>query len=120
VEERMRLMYHGASGEGHLTLERFVEVCCEAPAKMFGLYPQKGAIEAGSDADVVIFDPSVTSVITVDTNHMNVDYSCYEGMEVQGKIDLVMSRGRVLVEGDRYLGSPGDGRFLQRGPCQLV
>ena len=120
VEERMRLMYHGAAGEGHMTLERFVDVCSTAPAKMFGLYPQKGAIEVGSDADVVIFDPSVTSTITADTNHMNVDYTCYEGMQVQGQIDLVMARGRVLVENGQYFGSPGDGRFLERGPCQLT
>jgi dihydropyrimidinase len=120
VEERMRLMYHGAVGEGHLTLERFVDVCCTAPAKMFGLYPRKGAIELGSDADIVVFDPDVRTVVSVDTNHMNVDYSCYESKEVQGKIELVMSRGRVIVENDVYLGAPGDGEFLKRDLCQML
>jgi dihydropyrimidinase len=120
VEERMRLIYHGAVGEGRLGVERFVEVCATTPAKMFGLYPQKGTIAVGSDADIVVFDPNVTTEMTVRTNHMDVDYSCYEGKQVQGKIELVMARGRVLIEGDRYLGSPGDGRFLSRDTCQYL
>lgn len=120
VEERMRLIYHGAVAEGHLSLERFVEVCSATPAKMFGLYPQKGTIAIGSDADIVIFDPDTVTTISVDTNHMRVDYTAYEGMAVQGRIEKVMSRGRVIVDGDTYLGSPGDGRFLTRAANQYL
>jgi dihydropyrimidinase len=120
VEERMRLIYHGAVGEGHLSLERFVEVCSATPARMFGLYPKKGTIAVGSDADIVVFDPNVTTTMTVGTNHMNVDYTCYEGKEVQGKIEMVLSRGRVLIEADQYLGRPGDGEFLARSTNQCL
>ena len=120
VEERMRLIYHGAVADGHLSLERFVEVCSATPARMFGLYPQKGTIAVGSDADIVIFDPEAVTTMTVDTNHMDVDYSAYEGKQVQGKIELVMSRGRVLIEDGTYHGKPGDGRYLRRTTNQYL
>ncbi|MDH4118437.1 MAG: dihydropyrimidinase [Acidimicrobiia bacterium] len=120
VEERMRLIYDGAVSDGRMSLERFVEVCATTPAKMFGMYPKKGTIAIGSDADIVIWNPEVTSMMSVDVNHMNVDYSCYEGKEVQGKIELVMSRGNVLIENDTYLGKPGDGRFIERDTNQYL
>jgi dihydropyrimidinase len=120
VEERMRLIYHGAVGEGRLSLNRFVEVTATAPAKMFGLFPQKGTIAIGSDADIIVFDPNVTTTMTVETNHMDVDYSCYEGKEVQGKIETVIQRGNVLIEDDAYHGTKGDGRYLKRGTCQYL
>lgn len=120
VEERMRLIYHGSVGLGRLSLERFVEVCATTPARMFGLYPQKGTIAVGSDADIVIFDPNVTTTINVDSNHMDVDYSAYEGKEVEGKIEMVLSRGRVLIEDGRYLGQPGDGKYLVRDVSQCL
>ncbi len=120
VEERMRLIYHGAVAEGHLSLERFVEVCSATPAKMFGMYPKKGTIAVGSDADMFIFDPNTTTTMSVEVNHMNVDYSCYEGKEVQGKIETVLSRGRVLVEDGSYHGSPGDGAYLKRDTNQYL
>ncbi|MBT8213601.1 MAG: dihydropyrimidinase [Acidimicrobiia bacterium] len=120
VEERMRLIYHGAVSEGRLSLNRFVEVTATAPAKMFGLYPQKGTIAIGSDADIVIFDPETTTTVSVDTNHMDVDYSCYEGKEVQGKIETVLARGKVLIDSDQYLGSKGDGHYLARDTNQYL
>ncbi len=120
VEERMRLIYDGAVTDGRMSLERFVEVCATTPAKMFGMYPKKGTIAIGSDADIVIWDPDVTSKMSVDVNHMNVDYTCYEGKQVKGKIELVMQRGNVLIEDDQYLGSPGDGQFISRGTNQYL
>jgi dihydropyrimidinase len=120
VEERMRLIYDGAVSDGRMSLERFVEVCSATPAKMFGMYPKKGTIAVGSDADIVIWDPDVETVMSVEVNHMDVDYSAYEGKTVQGKIELVMSRGRVLIENDTYHGSPGDGNFIARDTNQYL
>ncbi|MEE8486205.1 MAG: dihydropyrimidinase [Acidimicrobiia bacterium] len=120
VEDRMRMIYHGAIGEGRLSLNRFVEVTATAPAKMFGLYPQKGTIAIGSDADILIWDPNATHTMSVEHNHMDVDYCCYEGTEVQGQIDKVLSRGRVLISDGEYHGSKGDGKYLKRGLCQYL
>ena len=120
VEHRMDLLYQGAVVEGRLGLNRWVEVCATAPAKMFGLYPHKGAIAVGSDADIVVYDPNAHQTLSVDAHHMNVDYSCYEGLELTGKVDLVMSRGRVVIENGEYTGSAGDGQFLKRGLNQLL
>ena len=120
VEERMRLIYDGAVSDGRMSLERFVEVCSATPAKMFGMYPKKGTIAVGSDADIVVWNPDVETVMSVDVNHMDVDYSAYEGKTVQGKIELVMSRGRVLIEDDTYHGSPGDGDFIVRDTNQYL
>lgn len=120
VEERFGLIYHSAVAEGRLSLNRFVEVVATAPSKMFGLFPQKGTVAVGSDADLVILDPAARRTITVDDIHMAVDYTCYEGKEVEGQIELVMSRGKVLVEDNQYHGHKGYGQFLKRGPCQLL
>ncbi len=120
VENRMQLIYHGAVAEDRLSVNRFVEVCSTTPAKMFGMYPDKGTIAIGSDADIIILDPNGTHVISADTHHMNVDYSCYEGLEVQGKIETVLSRGRVIIENDQYKGAKGDGRYLRRGSNQYL
>ena len=120
VEERLRLIYDAAVSENRMSLERFVEVCAATPAKMFGLYPKKGTIAIGSDADIVIWDPRAESTMSVDTNHMRVDYSAYEGREVTGRIELVMSRGRVLISDDSYHGSPGDGAYLPRATNQYL
>ncbi len=120
VEERMRLIYDGAVSDGRMSLERFVEVCSATPAKMFGMYPKKGTIAVGSDADIVIWNPDVESVMSVDVNHMDVDYSAYEGKTVQGKIEMVLSRGRVLIENDTYHGSPTDGDFIARDTNQYL
>jgi len=120
VEDRMRLIYHGGVGEGRFDPSRFVEITATSPAKMFGLYPQKGTIEEGSDADIVVWDPNATHTMSVQTSMSNADYNCYEGLEVTGDIELVMARGAVIVEGGEYTGSPGDGRYLPRGTCQLL
>jgi len=120
VENRMELIYHGGVHEGRLGLNRFVEVTSTTPARMFGLYPQKGTIAVGSDADIVVFDPDATHVISAETHHMWVDYSCYEGLEITGKVETVLSRGRTIIEDDAYHGSPGDGRYLRRGTNQYL
>jgi dihydropyrimidinase len=115
VEERLDLLHQGVLA-GHLSRERWVEVCSTAAARMFGLSGRKGAIAVGLDADVVVYDPQRRHTLSAATQHSAVDYSCYEGLEVQGGSDLVISRGRVIVEDGRYLGRPGDGRFLARQP----
>jgi dihydropyrimidinase len=113
VEDRFTLLYGGVE-TGRIGLNRFVELVATAPAKMFGLYPRKGTIAPGSDADIVVFDPHVERVISAASHHMNVDYSCYEGMPVRGLPEIVMQRGSVLVEDGTFHGSPGQGRFLPR------
>jgi dihydropyrimidinase len=118
VEHRMELIYHGGVHEGRLGINRFVEVTATSPARMFGLYPQKGTIAVGSDADIVVFDPDLSHVISAETHHMWVDYSCYEGLEITGKVETVLSRGRTIIEDDAYHGSAGDGRYLRRGGNQ--
>jgi dihydropyrimidinase len=114
VEDRMDLMHDGGVVAGRISRERWVEVCSAAPARMFGLAGRKGIVAPGADADLVVYDPSRRHVISATTHHMDVDYSCYEGREVQGASDVVLSRGKVIVEGGRYVGAKGDGRFLKR------
>ena len=113
VEERMDLVFQGVVN-GRMTRERWVEVTSTAAARIFGLAGRKGVIAPGYDADIVIYDPEKKHVLSASTHHMNVDYSCYEGMEVQGHSDIVLSRGRVIVEDGEYRGSKGHGRFLRR------
>ena len=114
VEHRMDLIYQGVA-MGELSLERWVETCSTTPARMFGLYPQKGVIAPGSDADIVLYDPAAKTEISVDTHHMSMDYSAYEGYTIDGKVDTVMSKGRVLIEDDTYHGEKGHGAYLRRG-----
>ncbi|MGF1652715.1 MAG: dihydropyrimidinase [Actinomycetales bacterium] len=114
VEHRMDLVYQGVV-TGKLPLTRWVETCSTTPARMFGLYPQKGVIAPGSDADVVVYDPRATTRISVETHHMTIDYSAWEGWEIDGGVDTVMARGKVVVSGGQYRGTKGDGRFLRRG-----
>ncbi len=120
VENRVELIYQGGVAEGRLSLNRWVEVCSTNPAKMFGLYPKKGTIAVGSDADLVIFDPRGTHTISADTHHMRTDYSCYEGLEVAGSVDVVLSKGKVIIEEGAYSGSPGDGEYLKRDLNQYL
>jgi dihydropyrimidinase len=87
---------------------------------MFGLYPRKGVIAAGSDADIVIYDPAASQELSAARHHMNVDYSAYEGMQITGRVDTVLSRGAVVVGTGEYRGTPGHGSFLQRGACQYL
>jgi len=114
VEDRFTLLYGGVEA-GHIDLNRFVELVATAPAKMFGLYPRKGTIAVGSDADIVVFDPNEEMTISAKTHHMNVDYSCYEGMKVRGVTKTVLSRGDVVIEEGKYVTKPGRGQFLKRG-----
>ncbi|HYK66390.1 MAG TPA: dihydropyrimidinase [Streptosporangiaceae bacterium] len=119
VEHRMDLLHQGVVA-GQLTLSRWVEVASTTPARMFGLYPRKGVLAPGSDADIVIYDPAAGQVLSATSHHMNVDYSAYEGMHVTGRVDTVLSRGTVLVEAGEYRGAPGHGSFLARGACQYL
>jgi dihydropyrimidinase len=120
VEHRMSLIYSGGVAKGRFSVNRFVELVSTTPAKLFGLYPRKGTIAVGSDADLVIFDPKRKHTISVKTHHMRVDYSMFEGIEVTGMADLVMSRGRVVIEGEKFLGRAGQGEFLKRSTYAQV
>ena len=118
VENRMSLVFNGGVVEGRISLNRFVELTSTASAKMFGLFPKKGTIAVGSDADIVIFNPDRKETISVNnsvTHHMKVDYNAYEGFEVTGVSETVISRGKIIVENCEYLGKKGDGQFLKRG-----
>ena len=119
VEHRMDLIYQGVL-QGEITLPRWVELCSTTPARMFGLYPRKGVIQPGADADIVIYDPEASWSISVDNHHMNMDYSAYEGFEIQGKVDTVLSRGTVVVENETFHGQSGHGQYLRRGLSQYL
>lgn len=114
VEHRLDLIFQGVDA-GEISLARWVEVTSTTPARMFGLFPRKGLIAPGADADVVLYDPHATHTFSAATHHMNVDYSAYEGMKVKGKAKTVLSRGHVVIENDEYVGTPGAGVFLKRG-----
>src|SRR5688572_8360559 len=120
VENRVLLIYNGGVVENRISLNRFVELTSTAAAKMFGLFPRKGTIAVGSDADIVIFDAEKEQTLSLKTNHMNVDYSAYEGKTIKGVVETVLSRGRVVIENGEYKGKPGDGQFLKRGTCVNV
>ena len=119
VETRMDLLHSGVV-DGHISRRRWIEIACATPARMFGLYPRKGTIAPGSDADIVIYDPAATQTLSASTHHMAVDYSCYEGRELTGKVDTVLSRGRVIISGGEYRGAKGDGAYLRRDTCQYL
>ncbi|CAN5121880.1 dihydropyrimidinase [soil metagenome] len=119
VEHRMDLIHQGVV-DGQLSLARWVETCSTTPARMFGLYPRKGVIAPGSDADIVLYDPARQHTISVETHHMNMDYSAYEGFSITGGVDAVWSRGRKIIEAGAYLGSKGHGRYQRRGLCDYL
>jgi dihydropyrimidinase len=114
IETRMSLVYDGGVREGRITLNRFVELTSTSPAKIFGLFPRKGTIAPGSDADVVVFDPNRTFTMSAKTLHMKVDYNPYEGRKVTGATDTVLSRGRLVIENGKFVGRAGAGSFLKR------
>jgi dihydropyrimidinase len=114
VENRLSLIYNGGVASGRIGLNRFVQLVSTAPAKLFGLFPKKGTIAVGSDADIVVFDPKAEMTISAETHHMNIDYNAYEGMTVTGVTETVLSRGKVIIEQGNYVGTPGEGRFLKR------
>jgi dihydropyrimidinase len=114
VETRMSLVYDGGVRTGKISLNRFVELTSTSPAKIFGLFPRKGTIAPGSDADIVVFDPEKTLKLGVKTLHMRVDYNPYEGREVTGVTDTVISRGKVVIDAGKFTGKAGAGSFLKR------
>ncbi|GAB2485045.1 dihydropyrimidinase [Nocardiopsis aegyptia] len=119
VENRMDLL-HQAVVDGHISRRRWIEIACATPARMFGLYPRKGTVSPGADADLVVYDPAAEQVVSAETHHMNVDYSAYEGRRLTGRARTVLSRGRVVVDDGAYLGEAGHGRFVPRSTCQYL
>jgi dihydropyrimidinase len=120
VEDRLDLLHDGGVVGGRITKERWVQIVSTAPAKLFGMYPKKGAIAVGSDADIVVYDPNRRHTISAKTHHMDVDYSCYEGREVQGGSDVVLSRGSVVVRDGEFTGRKGAGRFIKRSTADYA
>jgi dihydropyrimidinase len=116
IETRMSLVYDGGVRTGRISLNRWVELTSTSPAKIFGLFPRKGTIAPGTDADIVVFNPSKKQTLSVKTLHMKVDYNPYEGREVQGVSETVISRGRVIVENGKFTGRAGAGSFIKRNP----
>jgi dihydropyrimidinase len=114
LENRLQMIHHFGVRTGRITLNRMVELLCTNPAKLFGLYPRKGTLAVGSDADVVVFDPEKRVTISAATHHSRSDYNLFEGTEVQGSPEVVLLRGNVIVDGDELLAKPGSGRFIRR------
>ncbi len=114
IENRLSLLYTHGVVPGLLDMNRLVEVFSTTPARLFGLFPRKGTIAVGSDADIVVFDPDEETVISAQTHHMNVDYNLYEGMKVRGVPQVVLANGEAIIEDGQYTGTPGSGRFLKR------
>src|SRR5213595_2260061 len=119
VEHRVSLIYNGVV-ENRISLNRFVELTSTAAARMLGLFPKKGTIAVGSDADIVIFDANREQTLGVNSHHMNVDYSAYEGKKIKGVVDTVLSRGSIVIAKGEFKGKAGNGRFLKRGECVAV
>ncbi|AOT61990.1 MULTISPECIES: dihydropyrimidinase [Streptomyces] len=119
VEHRMDLL-HQAVVDGHISRRRWIEIACAAPARMFGLYPKKGTLAPGSDADLVVYDPAAVQTLSARTHHMNVDYSAYEGRTVTGRVETVLSRGRVVIDRGTYTGRAGHGVYTPRSTCQYL
>jgi dihydropyrimidinase len=121
VEERFNVMYQSGVVGGRFSINRFVDLVATSPAKMFGLFPKKGTITIGSDADIVIYDPNASFTYSApETIHGRIDYTAYEGMKIEAKVDKVMSRGKIIIDGDDYVGTKGDGQYLKRGMSQLL
>ena len=116
VEHRLSLIYTGGVHGKRFSANRFVELVSTTPAKLFGLYPRKGTIAVGSDADIVLFDPNAEHTISAKTHHMRVDYSMFEGIKVKGLPKTVLSRGRTIIDNNQFTGRPGAGQFLRRQP----
>jgi len=114
IEERIPLMYSEGVVKNRMSLRRFTELCSAMPAKIFGLYPQKGVLAAGSDADIVILDPDKKQILNSKNLHSNADYCVYEGREVQGVVNYTISRGEIIVDHGELSGKPGRGKFIKR------
>ena len=120
IEHRVMLLFHEGVNKKKIGLNRFVELVSTAPAKLFGLFPQKGTVAVGTDADLVLFDPKAPFKITAKTHHQNVDYTPYEGFTGKGVPKTVFSNGQIIVNDGKFLGKPGTGRFLKRRPFRLT
>lgn len=120
VEERLILMYSEGVGKGRITLPQLVKYACANPARVAGLYPRKGSIEAGADADLVILDPEKEWTLTAQRMHSAVDYTCYEGMKIKGAVERVLLRGKTVAADGKFTGSRGDGQYLRRGTSSLA
>jgi len=114
IENRLQLLHHHGVGQGNFSINRFVELVSTAPARIFGMYPKKGVLAAGSDADLVLWDPAEDYTISAKTHHMRVDYSMFEGFKVRGNARDVYSRGELIVSGGKFIGKPGRGKYLRR------
>src|SRR5215475_5159230 len=114
IEHRLSLIYTGGVHGKHFSPNRFVQLVSTAPAKLFGLYPRKGTIAVGSDADLVLFDPNHMEVISAKTHHMRVDYSMFEGIQIKGAPKTVFSRGKAVIDANQFVARPGSGQFLRR------
>ncbi|MBI3194634.1 MAG: dihydropyrimidinase [Ignavibacteriae bacterium] len=114
VENRLQLLFHHGVNMGRISVNRWVEIVSTAPAKMFGLYPRKGTISIGSDADVVIWDPNTEHTISASTHHMRVDYSMFEGFKVKGNAETILSRGEIIADKGTWFGKAGRGKFIKR------
>lgn len=118
--DRMQMLWTAGVATGKMTKQKYVEVACTTPAKLCGLYPKKGTIQVGSDADIVIFDPEYKGVVTNETNPTGIDYNVFEGMEQIGRVDDVFLRGKKIVEDHKYIGTPGEGQFVPGKPYGLA
>jgi dihydropyrimidinase len=119
VEDRLSMTWHGAMQRG-FSLNKCVDITSTASAKMFGMFPKKGTIAVGSDADIVIFDHEKERTISAKTHHMNCDYSLFEGFKIKGEPLTVLSRGKVIIQDGQYKGKPGEGKFVKRGQCAIA
>jgi dihydropyrimidinase len=118
IENRMELLFSEGVNKGKITLNKYVEVACTNPAKIFGMFPKKGTIAVGSDADIILLDPNEKHTLSVNTHHMNVDYSAYEGWEVTGKVKTVLLRGQVAIDNNQCLINKGFGQFVKRNKVE--
>jgi dihydropyrimidinase len=114
IEHRMELLFSEGVQKGRISLNKYVEVTSTNPAKIFGMFPRKGTISIGSDADLVIFDPNRKHTITALAHHMNVDYSAYEGWELTGKVETVILRGKIAIQNNECIIEKGFGKFIRR------
>ena len=114
IETRLELIHTFGVVAGRITLSRMVDLLATGPARLFGLYPRKGTVAVGSDADLVVFDPGAERTVSARTHHSRADYSLYEGTRITGVPEIVMRRGEVIVEGDELVASPGSGSFIPR------
>jgi dihydropyrimidinase len=114
IENRMELLFSEGVNKGKISLNKYVEVACTNPAKIFGMFPRKGTIAVGSDADILIFDPNEEHTLSAKSHHMNVDYSGYEGWKLTGKVKTVLLRGQVAINNNECFLKKGYGKFIKR------